>query len=62
MPAPSEMEKRVARAIWDMRESRFPKRVRRDPDSFDIFSGAAAIVLEDARAAIAAMREPADLA
>lgn len=56
--APSMVE-RVALALWRLRESRLPSRVRRPtPDIIDMQSGAFALVCEDARAAIAAMREP----
>ena len=48
---------RVARAIWRTRENQFPERVRRpEPDTFDNASGAWDMVLDQARAAIEAMR------
>jgi hypothetical protein len=55
----SEMVERVALAIWRAREENLPPRVRRlAPDDLDKASGAWAMTLEHARAAIAAMREP----
>jgi hypothetical protein len=59
----AEMSKieEVARAIWREREKQFPERVRRpEPDTFDNASGAWDMVLDQARAAIEAMREPTE--
>jgi hypothetical protein len=56
MSADEETVDRVARAIWTVRDKRFPDRVRRpEPDKLDMASGAWQMVMEDARAAIAAM-------
>lgn len=56
----SEMVERVAMAIWNSRESRFPDRVQRRPDDLDRSSGVWGAVVADARAAIEAMREPTE--
>lgn len=53
-----DMVERVALAIWQSRESRFPGRVQRDPDYLDRANGVWQHVVDDARAAIKAMREP----
>lgn len=59
--AETSMVEKVARAIWRAREKQFPERVRRPkPDTFDNASGAWDMVLEQARAAIEAMREPTE--
>jgi hypothetical protein len=56
MSAEEATVERVARAIWTVRDKRFPDRVRRpEPDKLDMASGAWSMVMEDARAAIAAM-------
>ena len=55
MTPPSEMVERVARAIWDARESSFPARLRvrfEDRLTSEVF--------DMARAAIEAMREPTE--
>lgn len=55
----SEMIDRVALAIWQARDSRFPARVRRPkPDDLDRATGAWQLCQLDARAALNALREP----
>lgn len=54
----SEMIERVARALWAEREKQFPKFAQRSPDTLDETTGALDTMRAQARAAIAAMREP----
>lgn len=57
----SEMVERVALAMWRKREESFPKFTRRmDPDGLDRSSGAWAVMLLQAQAAVEAMREPTE--
>jgi hypothetical protein len=47
----------AALAIWQQREQRFPARYRRmQPDNFDLHSGAFALVMSEADAAINKLR------
>lgn len=49
-------EECVALALWHARERRFPERVRRmNPDAMDKTTGAWALCIEDARAALSAL-------
>jgi hypothetical protein len=52
------MVERVARAIWETREGRFPPRVQQRFGEGEPWTHAA--TMAEARAAIAAMREPTD--
>lgn len=53
------MVERVARAIWRERELSFPAMTRRlKPDALDRETGAWALVVDEARAAIRALRDP----
>lgn len=56
IPFVTEMELRVARAIWNCREHPFPKRVQQSWESGTDIARFATLQL--ARAAIRAMREP----
>lgn len=58
--AENDMVEKVAMFIWRARERRMGvgRSTRMEPDDFDRASGAWASVMDDARAAVEAMREP----